>query len=182
MDHRQVEAWILEGLPLGAQEQRQLQAHLDRCAACRELVMGWQGVQGLLHACEPPDPQPGFAARWRARLQDQRRRAQQRQLSILFAFLSAGASLLLVPLLIQLLLILLASNDLMVEALKDALEWFGWLAFIMEVLLQAADSLARAVPVAWWAGLASALSALAALWLWLLQRLTLKSGRKGVVA
>jgi|Deesub1362A_J573_1020465.scaffolds.fasta_scaffold11639_2 anti-sigma factor RsiW len=180
MDHRQAEALILEEAELQPSQQGALSEHLANCAACRQFAAGWQEVERLLGRLTLDAPRPGFTARWRARMEAQRRAAQQRQLSLLIALLSLGTSMLFVPLLLQFFVILLAGNDLAVDALKGALEWFGWISFLLQVILQASESLARAVPVAWWVALVSGLGALGGLWLWLLGRWAPSLQREGM--
>lgn len=56
-------------------EEGQVKLHLDACAACREVVAGFQKLDRVLEEWKPVDPSPWFDARARAHVSSREGRA-----------------------------------------------------------------------------------------------------------
>ena len=82
------EVWQMRALEggLSAKEERQWEAHLERCDDCRQMSAAMAAVDHLLRTAPPPPPLPDdFAQAKMARLQ--RRQARQRWLVIFASIL-----------------------------------------------------------------------------------------------
>jgi len=73
MKHQPFEDWIFSNEPLGEEEQRKLDAHLETCDSCRTLHAADFALNGMLAGAPTLSPAPGFQARFAYRLEEQRR-------------------------------------------------------------------------------------------------------------
>jgi len=64
MKHKLYEKWILSEIPLGKQQQSQLNAHLEICENCRVLHRNWIASKKLIMQSINQKPAPGFTGRW----------------------------------------------------------------------------------------------------------------------
>ncbi len=79
MKHEPFENWIFEESRLPADQQKQLKAHTEDCAHCRQLDDAWQSVQREIRNAPAAAPRPGFGARWQASLAQRRELEHRRQ-------------------------------------------------------------------------------------------------------
>lgn len=102
-DYGEQMSLMLDGR-LGAEEWKELQAHLETCDACRAQWAAFQQVDRMLSNAAQAAPAPGFAARFSARLarQEAQRRARQRIVGAVgvFAAGTAALALILIPILV----------------------------------------------------------------------------------
>lgn len=65
MDHRPFEDWLLDNTPLTIEQKRQLNVHLQACTSCTALAE----VNLALKSVRQAEPASGFVARFRVRLE-----------------------------------------------------------------------------------------------------------------
>lgn len=103
MNHQPYETYLLSEEPLAQDHQRELNAHLETCAECRELKRAWQAIHGELLIAPTVAPQPGFSQRWSESLAERKARKQVEQVRkffliltflIVFSFLGAVVTIL----------------------------------------------------------------------------------------
>ncbi len=75
MNHRPFEDWLLDDETLTPQQTRELQAHVRDCASCSAIAES----NLALHSTRLVSPAPGFADRFRVRLEKRRREQRWRQ-------------------------------------------------------------------------------------------------------
>ncbi|MEA2008528.1 MAG: zf-HC2 domain-containing protein, partial [Chloroflexota bacterium] len=68
MNHQPFETWILLETKLTPAQKRELQNHLRTCPQCRRLSRSARGIAYLFTTTPAPYPLPGFATRWKKRL------------------------------------------------------------------------------------------------------------------
>jgi predicted anti-sigma-YlaC factor YlaD len=73
MNHQPFETWLFSEEPLPIEEERNLQEHLAICEQCQELSSAWSDIEKLIAESPPAEPVPGFANRWQARLDADRK-------------------------------------------------------------------------------------------------------------
>ena len=96
MNHLPYEDWLFERpQDLTAQQNAELQIHLEDCAQCRSLIASLGHVEHTLRSAPPVAPQTGFASRWQVRLETERRRAHWRQVGVTLGLSLAGLGILL---------------------------------------------------------------------------------------
>ena len=74
MDHRPFEDWLLNNETLSAEENRQLNAHLQGCCSCSALAE----VNLALKTAKMAEPATGFAERFQMRLEAQKKAVRRR--------------------------------------------------------------------------------------------------------
>ncbi len=90
MDHRQIQAWLLEGQPAAGDPDGRMSDHLEACETCRLFGAQWLHVQSALVASPMARPQPGFESRWMRRLEADRTRRHHRQAALTTGLAAAG--------------------------------------------------------------------------------------------
>jgi len=170
-NHQPFEEWLLSEASLTFEEERQLQAHLQACVACRQLSLALRQVEHTLRHAPVLAPADGFVARWERRLEAEYRRQHQRQTRWMLAFSLGGAMLLLA-------LVLILVLPVLQQPLPFLLAWIYHLMLVWAVINatgEALSTLVRALIVALpplaWVGLVGASTLLGVLWLATLQRL-----------
>lgn len=93
MEHQPFEQWILDDAALDSQQERELQAHLLACAACRKLQAGWHAARAEMRFAVAAAPRPGFSQRFQHNLAE-RKFQQQLQTRRTLLGLSTGVALL----------------------------------------------------------------------------------------
>ncbi len=91
MNHRHFETWLLEDKRLTPEENKALQSHLRTCAKCAALAE----ANLALHTVVMAAPAPGFASRFRVRLEARRKSQRRRYLYGGIILLLGGLSLIL---------------------------------------------------------------------------------------
>ena len=88
MNHRPFEDWLLNDQPLNPEDKRKLQTHLQECDHCTALAE----VNLELRSVKMAAPAPGFANRFRVRLEAQRLRERRDRLVgfVVLSFASLG--------------------------------------------------------------------------------------------
>jgi hypothetical protein len=106
MSHQPYELLLFKEQPLLPQELEQLNQHLATCESCRSLSRAWKTVERHLDHPVIIAPAEGFAARWRQRLEAERKLTHTRQnmvflglSTIAIVFLSLGILVVVFPLL-----------------------------------------------------------------------------------
>lgn len=150
MNHRPYEDWLFNDDDLSPEEQRELALHLRHCDACKTLSNSWDEVEGLFSAAKLIEPMPGFDRRWKERLLLRKQANHHRQTSLILFFLSSAATILAVPLVLQLALMALSPEDLLFDAIRQAVHWLAWFEFLWGFITGLLGSVARTVPVGWW--------------------------------
>lgn len=117
MNHRIYEDWLFDyldpdGNMLEEQQNTDLKRHLQTCPQCQELSAALRRVEGQLRRAPQAQPEPGFATRWQARLQEQQALRHRRQALAGLAF-GAGAAFLLFGSLVILVLPWLAAPQVL---------------------------------------------------------------------
>lgn len=96
MKHKPFEEWIFSDDDIRPAERKALYDHLIACDPCDRLDRNWRTVEALIRKPTIAAPAQGFASRWQARFEaDRRRRAEKQSLAVLVVTsLSAGMFLL----------------------------------------------------------------------------------------
>lgn len=93
MKHQPYDAWILSDEEPTGEQARELQQHLNECAACRRLQRAWAQVDASLRQAGQVGPVAGFVQRFELRLQAQRAARARRQVTVSLAVTIVGACL-----------------------------------------------------------------------------------------
>jgi predicted anti-sigma-YlaC factor YlaD len=179
MSHQPFEAWIFQDEELSPEAGKALQAHLDECQRCRDLQMSWQGARSALNHPEMMAPEPGFEIRWRTLRQEDRRRAEKRQISWALGLTILAAAMVALPLALQVYAMLQAPAAVGGTLIRDILE--------VDLTLRLAGGLVRALvseatsrlAPAGWAGLGIALFGFTATWMFSLYHFVFQPIERG---
>jgi len=138
MNHQPFEEWLLNDMPLGSEQKRELDMHMRSCASCAALAE--TGV--ALRSVKMVSPADGFTARFQGRLAAHKLAERRRRLwgAILFAFAGLG---LLVWLLAPSVTLFLASPATWITAL---IEWGVFFVTTLNAMLQAGSVILRITP------------------------------------
>jgi hypothetical protein len=180
MKHRLYEGWIIARDELSPDQERELQLHLEKCADCKAFALAEQALERKFSSVQMLQPQPGFAQRWRARVQERQNVSHHRQTSLLLGLLSFGMIVMLMPLVLELILILISPEDLLFEYAKGAVEWLAWFEFIGGFVAKSIRTLISTIPVEGWLSIAVLLAGACTVWGFSLRRLGFLQKRKGV--
>lgn len=150
MKHQPFEMWVFMQDELNASEQSQLQAHFETCEACRSLSRAFARMEKEISNISVVAPKPGFTNRWRLRLASENANRKQRNMSMLFGILAVAASLLFIPIFIQVILLILSPGDLINSATNSAFDWLSWIGFTGDVAYAFMKSSIETFPAAWW--------------------------------
>ncbi len=91
MKHQPYRGWIVSEGPRSKDQSRELAAHLDSCASCRDLLKTWQQVEVRLKRSAVIGPSPGFTNRFLTYLARKRAAAATRQVAVTLAATVVGA-------------------------------------------------------------------------------------------
>lgn len=141
MNHNPYENWILDDLPITADQKRELSIHMDECPECARLYQGWSSVQHTIRQTQIQPAPADFTAKWTSSLLHRKREQEKKQARNLAISLATGAVATLIALGIILLpdlsLISLAAGSITsLTALVTGIESFWSILF----------KLVRAVP------------------------------------
>ncbi len=178
MSHPRFEDWILNPEDRSPEERQALQAHLDGCESCRRLNAAVARLDVTMANMPTVAPRQGFLDRWQSTLQADRKSRERRGAGLAFAL--AGGSALAVAISLGI--------TFWEQAKAPAQIANQWLIALMEFLnqIRSAPTLLRIgldiledVHPGWWLTLAAALGGLAALWIYLLYRITFQQVTNG---
>ncbi len=96
MKHKHYEKLVLLDAPLPPKEAQTLHEHTAECDACYRLSRNWREAESLLLSSSQIAPDPGFTARWQARLSEADSRAGRRQSLWMLSLSGLGAAFFLV--------------------------------------------------------------------------------------
>lgn len=164
MSHPHIEALIFSEAPLAADQQAELQGHLAQCELCAALYEGWSGVSAPMTARRLVPPAPGFVVRWNRRLSLEHARRARRQSWLVLGLIGLAVLVVLAVMGLQARQVYDSPAALMVEAGARAGDVYSAISVVVEVL----ESLSRAAPGVFLAGLGATmavLSLVSLLWL-----------------
>jgi hypothetical protein len=173
MNHQLYQDWLFEthdqssekdAESLTPQQEADLRAHLQSCQECGKLADSWREVEGQLRRTPEAAPEPGFTARWQARLEVDRLRLHRRQTLATLGFSVAGAFLLIGSLLVLGLPWLKAPSLLWWSWIYQLITMFTYADSVREALTALFRTTSGAVPLAGWVFFAGLLSELGVLW------------------
>jgi anti-sigma factor RsiW len=174
MTHEQYEEWLfayyderaiqLSEERLTAGQEAELHAHLKTCEDCRMLAAAWQAVDTQLREAPLSAPQPGFAQRWEARLQDDRQQVQRRQTVAVLGFSAFGVVALLVALIMLTIPLIQTPKALVWAGVYRLITLISYLQLAQDTILPFVQAATGAVPAFWWLLIAGLLTQLGVLW------------------
>lgn len=173
MSHPHFEAWILSPEGCSPEQRRELQAHLESCGPCRRLNGAIAKLDALMADQPAALPAQGFVDRWHGTLHAYRQAQKRWQAGLAFAAAAVCA----------LALAAFLGGAVWEQISAPAQIANQWLININQFLFQirALPTLARIgldflqdVRLGWWLTLVAMLGGLAALWSYLLYRVTLQ--------
>lgn len=91
MNHNPYENWILDDLPITADQKRELSRHMDECPECARLYQGWSSVQHTIRQTQIRPAPADFTANWSSSLLHRKRVQEKRQARNLVISLGIGA-------------------------------------------------------------------------------------------
>lgn len=91
MNHQPFEEWLLNNIPINAEQKRELEAHARTCAYCAALMK----TDKVLRDARMASPASGFVARFETRLAAQKATDRRRRLIGFILFGAVGSALLL---------------------------------------------------------------------------------------
>jgi hypothetical protein len=93
MKHQPFEEWLLNDMPLGSEQKRELDLHIRSCAYCAALAETGMA----LHSVKMASPANGFAVRFQGRLAAHKLAERRRRIwgAVLFVFMGLALMLLL---------------------------------------------------------------------------------------
>ena len=95
MSHQPYEYFLFTKEPLNAEQQHQLNLHLQECEYCNALTGALADLEEVFINSSAPEPAPGFTIRWQARLKENHDKQQRRKLWFMTIGLFALAALML---------------------------------------------------------------------------------------
>jgi hypothetical protein len=172
MNHQPFENWLLSEETLPPEQASALQEHLRTCDSCRKLQGSWNGVAQMF--CETPQvgPAAGFANRWQARLAEQRRITQRRQVLAVLAIFGTGAFVLFALLSMHALEILRSPGQLLMIWIYRLLLYVAYADAIRDFFTSFGSVFFGFLPAHAWLFVLGAISMAAVLWVVLYQHLT----------
>ncbi len=138
MNHRPFEDWLLNDMSLTPEQKRELDVHLRTCAYCAALVETGMTLKTVKKVA----PQPGFAARFEARLA-QRKAAERRRHYLGSILFTAGGFALLMWIASPYLLSFFSAPATWISAV---IEWMVFLITTLQALGQAGSVFLKVVP------------------------------------
>jgi predicted anti-sigma-YlaC factor YlaD len=131
----------LDGM-LGPTESRLLHGHIASCPSCAATWEAMRRVSSMLRAAPVAEPQPGFVARFEARLAYQ---AEQRRRTLVWMVLALGAVVLVLLALPSLLGVLRLTGQLVLpyRVIAYAQDTMDWLYLVSNALVEASWTLVR---------------------------------------
>lgn len=163
MRHQPFETWIVDEMPLNAEQALALQSHLTECEDCRLLSNGWSAARTALMTAPVASPAPGFSSRFRASIAERRYHQQQLQIRRTFLFLLSGSVAALLALLAYLLFIVTPGGVAM-NAFRSLTQILVWWNNLQDTYLPLVQSLPVFVPVALWIIFTTSLSVFSVVW------------------
>ena len=180
MEHQPFERWIFEAETLSDEQANALRVHLQECERCRAIAEAWKVVEQEINLAPMVSPAPGFTQRWKARLVERRRTAEQRQ------FVALGVSILF-GIVVVAGLLLMRGITLYQSSNVDLLTWLGEIVKIVEHLNLVRQiwgavfsSMLSAIPIVYRVGIPTLLAGLSTLWFLSMARLGMIRVKKGV--
>lgn len=170
MNHHIYEDWLFDHYenteePLTVQQADELRSHLQSCESCRSLSEAWREVGALLHDAPVRGPRLGFSARWKARLEYERRRSYQRQTVTVLALGTTGAVALIGLLVVLALPWMQASNVLLWTLVYRLFALYAYANAVQDLVTSALQSTVGLIPLTWWVVFMGLLSQLGVLWI-----------------
>ncbi len=161
MKHQPFETWLLNNEPPTPDEQRSLQQHLATCEDCRALSNAWNEVEHLMRSAPVPQPPSGFVGRFQTRLHAYQARQTRRQ-AWLLVLLNVGGMVVITGIFLAFVLLTVQSPlDWLVAGTQQVMR----LLALLKAVGNAALTLGRFLPPAWWMTLLEVLFASTLLWI-----------------
>lgn len=170
MNHQTYEEWLFThyddrgGEKLTVQQENDLQTHLQGCAECRQLAQAWQHVGARLRAAPQIEPEPGFIARWQARLEIDAQRVQRKQTMAALGFSLAGAVMLFASLLLLALPWMQAPKALVWAAVYRLITLLTYVQAAQGFVIPVFQTALGAIPTFWWLVFIGLITELGVLW------------------
>ena len=164
MSHPHIETLIFTDGPLAPGQEDELHAHLQGCGQCMALYLAWTGVSGHLATPRMAAPAPGFNLRWESTLNQHKARVARRQSWVVLILIGLASLFVLFFLGSQVRLVYDSPAAFMVDIGGRAGDVFSAMSVVVEIL----ESLSRAAPGIFLAGLwatFAVLSLMSLLWL-----------------
>jgi predicted anti-sigma-YlaC factor YlaD len=178
MSHQPFETWLFEDEALQESEAEALREHLAVCPSCRALSESWGEVSGLFHSSALEAPEPGFAARWQARLAGDAERARRRQAFAVLGVTAGSGLVLSAALVLEVLSLLRSPARVAIWIAENVSAIAAQLFLLREALTDLAADLPAVLTTAWpFAGLAI-VALLGALWAFSLYRYAYQGVRR----
>ena len=134
---------------LTSDQRRDLEAHLQECESCSHLAKAERALESAFSSVKMSEPAPGFAQRWKIRLEERRSMAHRRQTTIILGLLSFGATALFLPLLVHMILVLISPEDLLFDLAKAFADWLSFLGTLGDIVVTFLRSLVSTIPILW---------------------------------
>ena len=166
MNHSPYTDWIFEdSKEISDQQSRDLRDHLEACECCHALEASLRSLDLELRKAEFKEPQVGFVSRWQTRFENNRKRAQRRQIVITMV-LVVGGFLLLMSYGLAAAWPLFRSPGLVVWAwVYQIFAFYSYLNTVHDLIYPLLNQGARAIPLVVWIFSLGLLSQLAVLWI-----------------
>lgn len=171
MEHQPFETWITDDAERTAEQMRALQAHLQECAQCRQLLHGWQAARESIRQMPQASPAPGFSRRFQASLAERRAYQQRLQTRRTFLGLSAVAVIAFLVLIGKLLLTSSPVN-LLVKIIESVLGTLTGLRTLQQLVFSWLQVVPFTIPLVLWILFSIGFVILVAGWLFTLWRVT----------
>ncbi len=172
MNHQPFEKWLFSEEPLLPEQEQSLREHLQNCQSCNALEKSWKEVEGLFQSSISVAPAPGFAARWQARLVEERRKHQQRQIWIALAVTCSSAAILFWILFYQLLTLLSNPDELLFLIVYRLSSIFAYAEATDDIFRSFLAPFFNTMPLPAWIGLIGLISLFSVLWFVTFKQLT----------
>ncbi|MGE5221874.1 MAG: hypothetical protein ACM3PY_05530 [Omnitrophica WOR_2 bacterium] len=172
MNHQLFEKWLFSEEPLLPEQDQALREHMQACQSCRTLEKSWNEVAGLFKSTISIAPAPGFGTRWQARLAEERRKRQQRQVWTVLALTCGSATILFWVLFYQLFSLLRTPDELLYLVVYRLSAIFIYAETTEDILRSFLAPFISAIPLPAWIGLIGLISLLSVLWFVAFQQLT----------
>jgi hypothetical protein len=172
MNHQPFESWLLSEDALDEDQARSLREHLENCDRCVSLEASWKDVHRLFETIPSVDPAAGFAARWQARLVEQKHQRQLYQSWILFGGTAGSAAILLILLCLQSIPMLRSPENFLMFLIYRLVALVAYIQAAQNLVFSLFGAIAELVPPPVWIGLFGTFSIFCVLWFVLLKQLS----------
>jgi anti-sigma factor RsiW len=169
-NHQPFDDWLLSEEALSADQDAALQAHLQSCEQCSQLLSAWKEIELEISSASTLSPLPGFTARFQENLAAQRARREYVQTLLFLSFCLVGAGVLLITLGILVWPVVRSPYPLLLALGYEAASAFAFASSAVSLTGTIFRTVGGIVPPILWVGLVVIAGSMLTVWIFVLRR------------